>query len=164
MPATSAQSNEAVKKAESKISKMLTRLAFGTPMIGAFFGLVYLGHPYLVLLVVFLQVGLFRELVNAAYVEAQERDIPLFRTLQWCMFALAMWETYTKTFLKLGLVADLSKQVPALAPSLQYFARYRNFFTFSAYVIIFVLFVLTLRNKRIQYQIGNSVWTVAVLC
>ena len=71
---TKALTAEQTKKAESKLSKMKTRLLFGTPMIFLFFGLVYLGHPYMVLLIVCIQVGLFRELVNVKYKPAKERS------------------------------------------------------------------------------------------
>lgn len=33
---------------------------------------------------------LFRELVNVRYKKAQEKSMPLFRTIQWTWFALAM--------------------------------------------------------------------------
>jgi phosphatidate cytidylyltransferase len=164
MAGTEGQTAEETKKAESKLSKMLTRLAFGVPMICFFFVLVYFGHPYLVLLVVLLQVGLFRELVNVRYEPAKDKEVPFFRTLQWCMFFLAMWYTYTKTFVKLGLINSLMNQLPVLKPILLDTLRYKNFLTFSAYVGMFVGFVLSLKKGMYQYQIGNLVWTVGVLC
>jgi hypothetical protein len=36
------------------------------------------------------QTELFRELVNVRYKKAQEKSMPLFRTIQWTWFVLAM--------------------------------------------------------------------------
>lgn len=163
MTATTGLTAEQTKQAESKVSKMMTRLAFGTPMIGLFFLLVWCGHPYLVLLIVAIQAGLFRELVNVRYEPAKEKEVPLFRTIQWSMFALAMWQTYTKVFVKLGLAHSLMRQMPFLAKQIQDSIQYQSFFTFSAYVAMFMGFVLSLKKGLYQYQIGNAVWTVGVL-
>jgi len=163
MAGTKGQDAEQTKKAESKISKMITRLSFGIPMIGFFFVLVWFGHPYFVLLVVLLQVGLFRELVNVRYEPAKEKEVPLFRTFQWMMFILAMWHTYTSVFVKLGLVNSFMRQIPSFAPYIRDSLRYKNFATFSAYVVMFVTFILSLKKGLYQYQIGNMVWTIGVL-
>lgn len=163
MAGTKGKTADETKKAESKLSKMVTRLSFGLPMIGSFFVLTWLGHPYLVLLVVLLQVGLFRELVNVRYEPAKEKEVPLFRTFQWLMFALAMWHTYTNVFVKLGLVNSAIRQMPVLAPYLRDTVHYKHFLTFSGYVSMFVGFILSLKKGMYQYQIGNMVWTMAVL-
>ena len=54
-----AQKAEEVKKAESKLKKILTRTFFGALMIGVFAGLIYAGHLYVCLLVLLIQVLLF---------------------------------------------------------------------------------------------------------
>jgi phosphatidate cytidylyltransferase len=136
---------------------------FGTPMIGFFFLTVWFGHPYLVLLVVLLQVGLFRELVNVRYKADKEKEVPLFRTFQWLLFGLAMWHCYTTCFVRLGLVNSLMRQVPAAAKHIKDTLHFKNFLTFSAYCGMFVSFILSLKKGMYKYQIGNAVWTVAVL-
>ncbi|CAN0138960.1 unnamed protein product, partial [Phaeothamnion confervicola] len=73
---------------------MTTRTVFGFGMIFLFIGIIYAGHLYVSMLVVVLQALVFKEMVNVRYVKAKERDIPLFRTLQWSWFAVATFYTY----------------------------------------------------------------------
>jgi len=163
--ATKGLTAEQTKKAESRLSKMITRSVYGLAMIFTFSVLTWLGHPYLVFLVVMLQFGLFRELVNVHYEPAKEKHVPLFRTIQWSMFMVAMQYMYGKVFVKLGLARSLMRQLPAwLAPYVNAAIRYRSIITFTAYVTVFVTFVLTLKKGLYQYQIKNVVWTVAILC
>eukprot|EP00405_Crypthecodinium_cohnii_P035565 CAMPEP_0206528516 /NCGR_PEP_ID=MMETSP0325_2-20121206/2023_1 /ASSEMBLY_ACC=CAM_ASM_000347 /TAXON_ID=2866 /ORGANISM="Crypthecodinium cohnii, Strain Seligo" /LENGTH=427 /DNA_ID=CAMNT_0054024197 /DNA_START=116 /DNA_END=1399 /DNA_ORIENTATION=- len=164
MQGTKAQSADQTKAAESKLSKVKTRLMFGTPMIFGFFLLVWLGHPYMVLLVCLLQVGLFRELVNVRYRPAKERHVPLFRTCQWAMFAVAMCHVYGRVFVNLGLAHSLAERVPAFAGAwVLKTIKYYRLMTFSGYVVTFCGLVLSLRPGLYKYQIGNTVWTVGVL-
>mmetsp|Transcript_67498 Transcript_67498/g.187124 ORF Transcript_67498/g.187124 Transcript_67498/m.187124 type:complete len:415 (-) Transcript_67498:76-1320(-) len=161
---TTGQTAEQPKVAESKLSKMLTRIAFGVPMILLYFAIVWMGHPYIVLLVCSLQVGLFRELVNVKYQPAKEKQVPLFRTLQWSMFSLAMYFVYGKFFAASGLARSAARQLPkALAKVLQDSLRYHALLSFSGYVVVFVTFVLSLKQGLYKYQIGNAVWTIGVL-
>ena len=54
--ATRAKSADEVKKSESKLQKILIRTFYGALMVAIFFGLIYAGHLYVVLLVVLIQV------------------------------------------------------------------------------------------------------------
>lgn len=162
--ATRSRTGAQVKAAESKLSKVITRLSFGVPMIFGFFLLVWLGHPYMVLLVCGLQVGLFRELVNVRYKPAKERKVPAFRTVQWAMFAVAMCHVYGRVFVKLGLAHSAAERMPAIPASfLRKTIKYYRLITFSGYIATFIGFVLSLRPGLYKYQIGNTVWTVGVL-
>mmetsp|Transcript_45324 Transcript_45324/g.129392 ORF Transcript_45324/g.129392 Transcript_45324/m.129392 type:complete len:413 (+) Transcript_45324:73-1311(+) len=148
----------------SKKSKMMVRLAVGTPMICIFFVMVWLGHPYIVLFVCLIQTGLFRELVNVKYQPAKEKQVPLFRTLQWSMFSVAMYFVYGKFFVASGLAHSTMRQLPLrLARVVQDSIHYHALITFSGYVAVFVTFVLSLKPGLYKYQIGNAVWTIGVL-
>jgi len=57
-------SGKEVKKDESKRSKILTRVWYGALMVLGFLAVMYAGHVYVCLLVAFLEVLLFRELVK----------------------------------------------------------------------------------------------------
>ena len=54
---TPAKNAQEVKKAESKLQKILTRTFFGALMIGVFVALIYAGHLYVCLLVALIQVS-----------------------------------------------------------------------------------------------------------
>lgn len=60
----------------------MTRVVMGFAMIGAFGLILYGGHLYAWLMVVILQILLFRELVNVRYRAAAEKNIPWFRSVQ----------------------------------------------------------------------------------
>jgi len=162
--ATKGLTADETKARENKAKKILTRVIFSLAMIFGFLGIVWLGHPYLVLTIVLIQAGLFKELVDVRYRAKAEKHVPLFRTLQWSMFALAMFQTYHRVFVKLGLVNSLVRNLPIeLARYVQQSVRFYTWVSFSGYVCVFMTFVLTLKKGLLQYQIGNFVWTCAVL-
>jgi phosphatidate cytidylyltransferase len=63
-------------------------------MVAGFFLLLWAGHVYVALFVVFLQVVLFKELTSVRYDFVKAKDVPLFRTLQWAWFTISMFYTY----------------------------------------------------------------------
>jgi len=79
---------------------------------------------------------------------------PLFRTLQWSLFHAAMLHTYKSEFERLGLLRSIWSNVH----------KYSSAVTFSAYVVILIVFVLTLKKEILKYQITNMFWTIAMLC
>lgn len=68
-------------------------------LLGVFYTIIYLGHVYCIILVVIVQAELYRELVNVRYVEAKERKMPYFRTLQWGWFFVPMFFICKTNFL-----------------------------------------------------------------
>lgn len=85
-----AVSTELPPRAPTTMSKIITRSVAGICMIAFYCTMLRAGHFYCILVAVLTQFELFRELVNVRYVEAKERAIPLFRTLQWSWFLLSM--------------------------------------------------------------------------
>lgn len=122
-------------------------------MIAAFGLVIAAGHLYICGLVIVLQVAVFRELVNVRYKKAKEKQVPLFRSLQWLWFGLAMMTTYG------DWIRDLSVQdsdLKILRPLL----RYHDWISFSLYSLAFMLSVLSLTKGIIKYQIGQLTWTL----
>ena len=60
-------------------------------------------------LFIFFNVVLFWELVNVRYTKAKEAQVPLFRTIQWAWFVVALFYAYGSSFLKapMGLKENL---------------------------------------------------------
>lgn len=82
-------------KAESKLQTIMTRTIYGVLMLAAFVLIILLGHLFVCSLVVFLQVMMFRELTNVRYKhKAKGRNVPLFRTIQWCWFGVAWFYSF----------------------------------------------------------------------
>jgi hypothetical protein len=71
--------------------KIVTRTVIALMMIAFYMIMITAGHLYCILVAMAVQIELFRELVNARYVGAKGREMPLFRTLQWSWFVLAMF-------------------------------------------------------------------------
>lgn len=74
--------NKNAAPATTPFAKFMTRVVVGFAMIGAFALILYGGHLYAWLMVVILQILLFRELVNVRYRAAAEKSIPWFRSVQ----------------------------------------------------------------------------------
>jgi phosphatidate cytidylyltransferase len=71
--------------------KIVTRTVIALMMIAFYMIMITAGHLYCILVAMAVQIELFRELVNARYVGAKGKEMPLFRTLQWSWFVLAMF-------------------------------------------------------------------------
>uniref|UniRef100_A0A7S1F9U0 phosphatidate cytidylyltransferase n=1 Tax=Noctiluca scintillans TaxID=2966 RepID=A0A7S1F9U0_NOCSC len=165
--ATAGLTPEQTKSRESKLSKMIVRSVFGTAMMVSFGGIIWLGHIYIIIMLAWIQVGLFRELVNVRNKRKEDRigRVPLFRTIQWLMFFVAMYYMYFKVFLTLGLEQSILKQLPeALSWRLAKFVDYHTLIVFVGYVFVFVALVLSLRPGLYKFQIQTFTWTIAVLC
>jgi hypothetical protein len=83
---TKALSATATKERERKIGKMIQRSVLAMVMMSSFGFIIYLGHCYLCLLVIFLQTAIFQELVGVRIKQSAEKKMPFFRTLQWGWF------------------------------------------------------------------------------
>jgi hypothetical protein len=98
-------------KEPMSLKKVLTRSATASVMALLYLSIIYAGHFYCMLAVILTQVRfpnhfinhfntfsmypifqteIYREIVNVRYVEARERAMPWFRTLQWGWFLVAM--------------------------------------------------------------------------
>ena len=72
------------------LKKVAIRSATATVMMLSFYVILQAGHFYCILFVALIQTELYRELVNVRYVAAKEKKMPLFRTIQWAWFYVAM--------------------------------------------------------------------------
>jgi phosphatidate cytidylyltransferase len=114
------------------------------------------GALYCILFGIVTQIELFRELVNVRYVEAKTKSMPLFRSLQWAWFALAMFYTYGESFHNFcynhGHLVHFT-----------IFTQYLDVLVFSLYCVIFIVTVLTFKTGLIRFQIGQLVWTLVTV-
>lgn len=129
----------------------LMMLAFGT--------IVWAGHMYVWILVMVLQALSFREVVNVGYVEYKSQstvEVPLFRTLQWCWYGVAMVFVY-------GDFIKIFSQTHESAAWLVPYTRYHSILTFVLYCSIFMVSIGTLRSTSVRYQVGQLSWTIVTL-
>ncbi|VDN12104.1 unnamed protein product [Dibothriocephalus latus] len=66
-----------------RLSNLILRTLMSIFMIGGFSFLVYLGPLALVVLVLFLQMGCFKEIIHIGHCVYRSHDLPWFRTLSW---------------------------------------------------------------------------------
>ncbi len=150
----------------SKLKKLATRCISATIMFLAFTAIVYTGHLTVAGTMILLQVFTFRELVNLRYIEAKEKNMPYFRTLQWLWFYAAIFGAHGSTWLKAPMGID--KHI-----YLNYIQRYLltnslilnevaffDFLSFGLFSLCFVLSVLSLKQGMYDYQITQFTWTL----
>jgi phosphatidate cytidylyltransferase len=107
-----------------------------------------------------IQAMLFRELVSvrySAFFHTIQDKIPLFRTLQWMWFAVAILHAYGE------FLYDLIQSNSKLHAYME-FAHYLPHMSFSLYATTFCTTILTLQREHIKFQINQLCWTIAVLC
>lgn len=92
-----------------------------------------------------LQSLVFKEMVSVRYSAAKERDMPLFRTLQWSWFVVAMFYTYG------DFLHEFVQQHRALL-WLSHITKWNAWFSFLAYCCVFMVSVLTLKKGLYKYQ------------
>jgi phosphatidate cytidylyltransferase len=114
------------------------------------------GHLYCVICVILTQIELFRELVNVRYVEAKEKKMPLFRTIQWSWFVVAMLYIYIES---LHIFWVEREQMQYITSS----TRYLNYVIFALYCAVFITTVLTLKKGLIRFQISQMFWTIVTI-
>lgn len=88
----------------------------------------------------------FKEMVSVRYSAAKERDMPLFRTLQWSWFAVAIFYAYGDFLHEFVLQ---HRALLWLSPMTMYHA----WFSFVLYCCVFVVSVLTLKKGLYKYQV-----------
>jgi phosphatidate cytidylyltransferase len=142
---------------ENKTRKLVVRLVFGWLLILILLAIIYAGHIYVCLFVAVLQAMMFRELTNVRYSVENAKQVPLFRTLQWCWFGVAMFYTYGEA------AWEIIQTVRFIPPHLKQFSLYHSWISFSLYVAVFVVTVLSFKTKLYRYQMGQLTWTVVTI-
>jgi phosphatidate cytidylyltransferase len=133
----------------------MTRLIVGWLLIFFFFGILYGGHLYCVLMCLVTQVLMFRELANVRYSSEQAREVPMFRTIQWLYFFTAVMFFYGE-----GVIDFFGK---AQEPPLSYVADFFEWVCFASYIVLFVGTVLSLKKGYYKYQMGQLTWTILII-
>ncbi len=126
-------------------------------MIFFFTGVIYSGHMYVCALVVILQSLVFREMVNVRCIAAKDKEIPLFCTLQWSWFVVAIFYQYGDFFHEF---AQDNLGLQWLVP----LTRWHAGISFCLYCSCFIMSVLTLKKGLYRYQVGQLTWTVVTIC
>ena len=135
-------------------------------MFLAFTAIVYMGHLTVAGTMILLQAFTFRELVNLRYVEAKEKNMPYFRTLQWLWFYAALFVAHGSTWLKAPMGIDrhiylnyIQRYLLSNSVILNEVAFF-DFLSFGLFSLVFILSVLSLKQGMYDYQITQFTWTL----
>lgn len=137
--------------------KVMTRTIAACILTGLYLCMLQAGHFYCILVGVLTQAELYRELVNVRYVEAKERKMPWFRTLQWAWFIVPMFFIYGETLHKF---CNEKKQLLHLTK----YTQYIGYSIFIMYCTLFILSVLTLKQGLLKFQLSQFMWSVVTVC
>ncbi|KAJ2400610.1 phosphatidate cytidylyltransferase [Coemansia sp. RSA 2559] len=139
--------------AKKKWRNWRQRTTFTFVMIGGFFTVIALGPLSTMLMVLCLQVLIYREVISLSSVPKKERDLPWSRAMN----------AYFLVCLEFYLYGDNIHRAltrhPWLEAHLQPFFAHHRFISFSLYLIGFVWFVSTLRKGYYRFQMGQFAWT-----
>jgi hypothetical protein len=73
----------------NKMHTLLIRTVTGLVMMFGFILIMFSNHAIISAFVVLLQIMVYREMTSLRYREAKEKDIPLFRSLNWCVILVS---------------------------------------------------------------------------
>ena len=161
--APSPEEDENVKRKPQETQPVTTlrkvgiRAATAFTLIGLYLLMLQAGHFYCILVAVFTQTELYRELVNIRYVEAQEREMPWFRTLQWSWFIVPMLLVYGETLHRFC-------RDNAQLQSLSMFTKNIVDSVFILYCVLFMASVLTLKENLLRFQLSQYMWSIVTVC
>jgi len=160
-------------KAKTKFQKLAVRVVTGGMMAGVLYYVVFhVGHLGVAFALFAITAGIFKELVDVGYSEANtERELPLYRSLQWVWFMVAMSAAYSIEALNAPLdLTKFLKQLPFLndtalgyVPMMLDARQYHDYISFLGYSVAFVGTVLTLKEGHYKAQIRILSFTVLAL-
>ncbi|KAG2688524.1 hypothetical protein I3760_09G099500 [Carya illinoinensis] len=145
----------------NKYRSMLIRAYSSIWMIGGFAFVVYMGHLYIMAMVVVIQIFMARELFNLLRKAHEDKRLPGFRLLNWHFFFTAMLFVYGR-LLSQRLVNTITTDrfLYQLVSSL---FKYHMAICYFLYIAGFMWFILTLKKKMYKYQFGQYAWTHMIL-
>ncbi|KAK7300013.1 hypothetical protein RJT34_10844 [Clitoria ternatea] len=123
--------------------------------------IIYMGHLYIMLMVVVIQIFMASELFNLLRRATQDKHLPKFKLLNWHFFFTAMLFVYGRI---------LSQQLKNTVTSDKIFYRlvsnlikYQMVICYFLYIAGFVWFILSLKKRYYKYQFGQYAWTHMIL-
>jgi phosphatidate cytidylyltransferase len=94
---------------EKKKATFITRTVWTLFMIGIFFGAMFAGHIYILMIITVVQMVSFKEVIAIAQVPQKQKELPLTKSLNWYFFAITMYFLYGESvtyYFKHILVVD----------------------------------------------------------
>jgi phosphatidate cytidylyltransferase len=141
-------------------------------MIAVFFGSMFMGHIYVIIIVTAVQIISFKEVIAISNVPSRARSLRFTKTLNWYFLGTTMYFLYGES------VIYYFKHIVLIDRMLLPFATHHRFISFMLYVIGklsglsvgrrdsltptpsgFVFFVASLQKNHYRFQFTQFAWT-----
>ncbi|EMC96361.1 hypothetical protein BAUCODRAFT_33690 [Baudoinia panamericana UAMH 10762] len=140
-------------EAEKKKQNFWTRALWTFIMIGIFFGAMFAGHIYIIIIVTAVQIISFKEVIAISNVPSRARSLRFTKTLNWYFLGTTMYFLYGES------VIYYFKHIVLIDRVLLPFATHHRFISFMLYVMGFVFFVASLQKGHYKFQFTQFAWT-----
>ncbi|KAL7751542.1 phosphatidate cytidylyltransferase [Sorochytrium milnesiophthora] len=137
--------------ADKKWKNWWTRSVTTFGMVGGFVAILLAGHFWVILLVVAIQLAVYREVISIAHVPSKEKKLPWFRLINWYFLASTNYFLYGES-----LVQYFYNRIPQFLKPL---AVHHRFISFGLYCFGLVFFVLNLKKGHYKFQFAQFAWT-----
>jgi len=134
-------------------------------MMGFFWWLLKMGPSYMATFLIFGQLMTWKEIVSLNYKMTKEQKLWGFRTLNWFWMFVTFFWVYGKPIVSTlpGFVTKHYERVPNLDEVCAFLESYHEGVSVCLYVVALVLFVWSLQEDTLKYQINQLAWTIVSL-
>lgn len=120
---------KALSESEKKRQTFITRAIWTFVMIGIFFGSMFAGHIYMLIIVTAVQIISYKEVIAIANVPSRARSLRFTKTLNWYFLGSTMYFLYGES------VIYYFKHIVLVDKVLLPFATHHRFISFMLYVM-----------------------------
>lgn len=138
---------------EKKKQTFITRTIWTFVMIAIFFGAIFAGHIYIIILGTAVQIISFKEVIAISNVPSRARSLRFTKTLNWYFLGTTMYFLYGES------VIYYFKHIVLVDKVLLPFATHHRFISFMLYMMGFVFFVASLQKGHYKFQFTQFAWT-----
>lgn len=114
---------------EKKKQTFITRMVWTFVMIGIFFGCIFAGHIYVIIVVTAVQIISFKEVIAISNVPSRARSLRFTKTLNWYFLGTTMYFLYGES------VIYYFKHIVLIDRVLLPFATHHRFISFMLYIM-----------------------------
>jgi phosphatidate cytidylyltransferase len=114
---------------EKKKASFITRTIWTLAMIGGFFGALFAGHIYILMIITAIQVLCYKEVIAIAQVPTKRKNLPMTRSLNWYFLVVTMYFLYGES------VIYYFKHILLVDRVFLPFATHHRFISFTMYIM-----------------------------
>lgn len=143
-----------------KPKEMIVRTIFGIFMAFSYLGIVFVGFIPVAILLLFIQVAIFKEIIGIAHTPSRERKLPWFRCITWYFLICSLYYLYGEEIFEAMYKNFRPGTVQFL---LSILIEYHKFISYLLHSFGFVVFVLNLHKGHYRFQFRQLGFTLLVL-